>query len=101
MEKAKVLFVKQRHRQAFNLCDTGHQLFPGADQAAEHQLLLALPGHYQVSYWQASARPAGCLYRQAGRSHTVLKHAHNPFTHVVQLCHRQVGRSCTLVRHAR
>ena len=83
-----------------NLCGTGHQLLSGANQAAEHQLLLALPGHHQVAHWQASARPAGRLNRQAGRLHAVVKHAYNPFAHIVQLCYRQASRSHSVVKHA-
>ena len=45
----------------------GRQLLLGAHKAAEHQLLLALPGHHQVAYWQAPAGPAGSLNRQAGK----------------------------------
>ena len=42
VKKTKVLSVNIMHRRMWNLCETGHQLFSGANQAAEHQLLLAL-----------------------------------------------------------
>ena len=43
-------------------CIAGNQLLSGANQAAEHQLLLALPGHHQVTNWQTLAGSAGGVY---------------------------------------
>ena len=47
--------------------DAGNQLFPGAYETAEQQLLLALLGHHQVPSREAFAGSAGSVYRQVGR----------------------------------